>query len=391
VNDNPSQRICGELRREILSGRLAAGARLPTERQLAVRYGISSTTVNKIMTLLELEGLLERRRGSGTYVRPDLARRAMAVVLGPMLAAPGAVFWADLAHLAVEAASKRAGGVRCYFAAGTAFMAETPLAADARSGRITGALLLAAGDAAAAVLEDSGLPFVSLAAHGPGPAVRIAWREAGRDLAAEMLRRGVWPLAVQIPPGPPGDEIAAGWREAIAAAGLAADEELLGRPGEADGQEGWAWARKMVGRGVGGLLLAGERPESALAALAAGDGAPGGPAVAVRTLARRTPAFGRSLARLELDLAEVVQAGFEMLSALERATRGAVPFSRLCEKGTVPLAESPQGKKGTAPFSEQPEKGTAPFLPAPALPATVRTVRPRFIDGETLPRPVGAK
>jgi len=369
VNDNPSQRICGELRREILSGRLAAGARLPTERQLSVQYGISSTTVNKIMTLLELEGLLERRRGSGTYVRPDLARRAMALVLGPMLAPPGAVFWTDLAHLAVESASKRAGGVRCYFAAGTAFMAETPLAADARAGRITGALLLAAGDAAAAVLEDAGLPFVSLAAHGPGPAVRIAWREASRDLVAEMLRRGTWPLAVQVPPGSPGDEIAAGWREAVAAAGLAVDEELLGRPGEADGPEGWPWVRKMIRRRMGGLFLAGERPESALAALVAGSDAPGSLAVAVRTLARRAPAFGRSLARLELDPAEVVQAGFEMLSALERAARE-----------TVPLAESPEGKKGTAPFSEQPEKGTAPFLPV-----TVRTVRPRFIEGETLP------
>jgi hypothetical protein len=346
VNDNPSSRLCDELRREILSGRIPAGARLETERQLSVRYGISSTTVNKIMTLLELEGLLERRRGLGTYVRPDLASRAMAVVLGPMHAPPGAVFWADLAHLAVESASKREGGVRCYMAAGTAFMAETPLAADARAGRLSGALLLAAGDAPAAVLEGAGLPFVSLAATGPGPAVRIAWREAARDLVADMLRRGAWPMAVQLPAGPPGDEIAAGCREAIAAAGLAADEELLGRPGEADGPQGWAWAARMTARGVRGLMLAGERPESALMALAAAGVK--GVAVAVRTIAGRTPAFGRSLARLEVDTAEIVQAGFEMLAALERAAR-----------------ES-----------------------APAV-ATVRTLRPRFIEGETLPRRPG--
>ncbi|MCX5683300.1 MAG: GntR family transcriptional regulator [Planctomycetota bacterium] len=349
MNDNPSSRICDELRREILSGRLVAGARLETERALAVRYGISSTTVNKIMTLLELEGLLERRRGSGTYVRPDLARRAAGVVLGPMLAAPGAVFWADLAHLAVESASKREGGARCYFAAGTAFMAETPLAADARAGRLSGALLLAAGDAAAAVLLDAGLPFVSLAANGPGPAVRIAWRESARDLVADMIRRGAWPLAVQLPPGLPGDEIAAGWREATVAAGLAVDEELLGRPGDADGPQGWSWAAKMMSRGARGLFLAGERPESALMALAAA-GMKGGPAVAVWTIAGRTPAFGRSLARLELDPIEIVQAGFEMLGALERAGR---------------------------------ESSAA------AAVATVRTLRPRFIEGETLPRRPG--
>jgi hypothetical protein len=186
VNDNPSSRLCDELRREILSGRLAAGMRLETERELSVRYGISSTTINKIMTLLELEGLLERRRGLGTYVRADLACRAVAVVLGPMHAPPGAVFWADLSHLAVEVASKRDGGARCYFAAGTAFMAETPLAADARAGRVSGALLLAAGDAVAAVLESAGLPFVSLA------------RRAGA-LARPCASRGARPRATLRP------------------------------------------------------------------------------------------------------------------------------------------------------------------------------------------------
>jgi galactokinase len=38
--------------------------------------------------------------------------------------------------------------------------------------------------------------------------------------------------------------------------------------------------------------------------------------------------------------------------------KGAVPFSRLCEKGTVPFATP---EKGTAPVSQQPETGAAPF------------------------------
>jgi len=44
--------------------------------------------------------------------------------------------------------------------------------------------------------------------------------------------------------------------------------------------------------------------------------------------------------------------------------KGAVPFSRSCEKGTVPFSPAPATEKGTAPFSERPEKGAAPFSAA---------------------------
>jgi tRNA U34 5-carboxymethylaminomethyl modifying GTPase MnmE/TrmE len=49
--------------------------------------------------------------------------------------------------------------------------------------------------------------------------------------------------------------------------------------------------------------------------------------------------------------------------------KGAGPFSRCCEKGTVPFSEAaPTGaKKGTAPFSKQPEKGAAPFFAVEAV------------------------
>jgi len=40
--------------------------------------------------------------------------------------------------------------------------------------------------------------------------------------------------------------------------------------------------------------------------------------------------------------------------------KGAVPFSRFCEKGTVPFAAT---EKGTAPVSKRPETGAAPFSP----------------------------
>ncbi len=61
--------------REIASGRLADGARLPPERNMAVDMGISVGTLRKALDDLTTKGLLERRQGSGNYVchRPEAA------------------------------------------------------------------------------------------------------------------------------------------------------------------------------------------------------------------------------------------------------------------------------------------------------------------------------
>jgi GntR family transcriptional regulator len=51
------------------NGALAPGAALPSEPKLAQRHGISRTTVRRALARLEKEGRVERKRGSGTYVR----------------------------------------------------------------------------------------------------------------------------------------------------------------------------------------------------------------------------------------------------------------------------------------------------------------------------------
>ena len=56
------------LRREIALGALKPGAALPSIRDLAARLLINPNTVARIYRDLEKEGLLETRRGSGTYV-----------------------------------------------------------------------------------------------------------------------------------------------------------------------------------------------------------------------------------------------------------------------------------------------------------------------------------
>jgi DNA-binding LacI/PurR family transcriptional regulator len=63
------QQVYSELSREIQSGRLAKGHRLPTEAELVRRFGASRITVGRAMRDLQTQGLVERRAGSGTYVR----------------------------------------------------------------------------------------------------------------------------------------------------------------------------------------------------------------------------------------------------------------------------------------------------------------------------------
>src|SRR5215216_7136555 len=62
--------LISHFRERILDGSLPAGARLPTELELAAEHQISRGTVRQAMSVLVNEGLLERVRGRGTFVRP---------------------------------------------------------------------------------------------------------------------------------------------------------------------------------------------------------------------------------------------------------------------------------------------------------------------------------
>jgi GntR family transcriptional regulator len=52
----------------IATGRLAVGEQLPTVRQLAVDLRVNANTVAKVYAYLERAGMLETRRGVGTFV-----------------------------------------------------------------------------------------------------------------------------------------------------------------------------------------------------------------------------------------------------------------------------------------------------------------------------------
>jgi len=62
------------LSREIQSGRLKRGDRLPSEAELVRTFGASRITVGRAVRDLQAQGLVERRAGSGTYVAGQNAR-----------------------------------------------------------------------------------------------------------------------------------------------------------------------------------------------------------------------------------------------------------------------------------------------------------------------------
>ena len=57
------------IRFAIATGKLAIGDQLPTVRQLAVDLRINANTVAKVYSELERSGIVQTRRGVGTFVR----------------------------------------------------------------------------------------------------------------------------------------------------------------------------------------------------------------------------------------------------------------------------------------------------------------------------------
>ena len=67
------RQIVDQVARAVASSALVAGDELPSVRNVAQQYVVNPMTVSKAYSLLELQGLVERRRGVGMIIRPSLA------------------------------------------------------------------------------------------------------------------------------------------------------------------------------------------------------------------------------------------------------------------------------------------------------------------------------
>lgn len=66
--------LAEDLRGQIMSGGFPDHDQFPTESVLCTRYGVSRFTVREALRTLQNEGLIQRRRGSGTVIQPAAAR-----------------------------------------------------------------------------------------------------------------------------------------------------------------------------------------------------------------------------------------------------------------------------------------------------------------------------
>ncbi|HJU82683.1 MAG TPA: PLP-dependent aminotransferase family protein [Holophagaceae bacterium] len=105
VSLDPSQgqslvrQIAGALVAAMRDGRLRPGMALPGSRQLAEAMGVHRNTVLIALRELELEGFLETRPGSGTFVRKELPKespRSWGVPHAPIPSSPGFDLPSDL-------------------------------------------------------------------------------------------------------------------------------------------------------------------------------------------------------------------------------------------------------------------------------------------------------
>lgn len=79
-----ADRILKDIKDLIVQGALPKGAKLPTERDLAERYGVSGPTVREAIRGLSAIGLITVRHGSGAYVAAD-ATSLVATSLGAVI------------------------------------------------------------------------------------------------------------------------------------------------------------------------------------------------------------------------------------------------------------------------------------------------------------------
>jgi len=90
------------IRSAIGSGRLRAGDRLPTVRQMAVDLRVNANTVARVFGDLERAGVVETRRGVGTFIRARPADALSAADRHRRLAALADRYLADAADLGVS-------------------------------------------------------------------------------------------------------------------------------------------------------------------------------------------------------------------------------------------------------------------------------------------------
>lgn len=249
------QQVLAALRRDIHSGRLSRGDRLPSEAELVRQFGASRITVGRAVRELQMAGLVERRAGSGTYVKlpqaagglsfglliPDLGETDIfEPICKGMLASPRArqhvLIWGSLDGRSDAREEDAWRLCRQYIDRGVSgvFFAPLELTAD-KDGvnrRIAGALDEA--HIPVVLLDRTVVPYPGRGRHD---LVGIDNRRAGFVITEHLLRLGARRIAFVALPNTAAtvDAREAGYREALYARNAPVDPALVHRIDPSDG------------------------------------------------------------------------------------------------------------------------------------------------------------
>ena len=158
------QQIADHLVDDIRQGRLLPGERLPAERELAQQLGVGRASVREALGFLQLQDLVETRRGAGSYVVEDVAKR--------------------LAEIAPETSAPDAG---------PAAVLEARLATEPQVARLAAERSAQADDEIERLLD-----VMDHAANPEDPAQRRRWSDADRRFHARIAALTQNPVLVGI-------------------------------------------------------------------------------------------------------------------------------------------------------------------------------------------------
>jgi GntR family transcriptional regulator len=68
--------LADRINRQIVSNELKAGEKLPSIRDMGIKYSINPNTIQRTYSEMEREGILETKRGQGTFVTEKQDRLA---------------------------------------------------------------------------------------------------------------------------------------------------------------------------------------------------------------------------------------------------------------------------------------------------------------------------
>jgi hypothetical protein len=346
------------LRQRMRAGALRTGDRLPSFSAMRAIHHAQQATVERAYALLEQEGMIVRRARRGVYVAERAAPRhpRLGVAgLGSVLIVRPMPYWLELV-----------AGARAAAAAAEAHLELLADGPGVPSWNGLDGLLISDADARHARARiPAGMPCVSLLVRVAGlPSVVADDRQAAGDLTRHLLYLGHRRIAYLTMLQPGHDEEAnpicarrvAGWRSALAEAGIAADPRWLHAMADQDHADGF------IGRGqrdMAAWLQDGFAASGCTALLAQNDETAVGAMAALAACGVAVPA-------------QVSVVGFDgtPLSMLctPRLTTAAVPLAEIGRRGTELLLARIAGGMGD---------GGETVLPVPLLPRASSAPAPR--------------